>query len=209
MIFVIIFYVILSCMYIFSILTIVKKDDVPFFNKIAENTAFNVIGVGSTVVIIWFVIPFVPQNFLRGDFMLILNIVGVVLIILGCLNFIWLFQLKRGVGGQEMDKLLTSGAYGFSRHPIYLGHLMVFYGILLISGGFDALILSPILILLEIMAAKTEEKYSIGKTFKEEYEVYKKKVPMFLKWWIFLIISIGFISFLLISLNLGYLTIQV
>ena len=188
---------------------IIKKEKIDFFKKILNNRIFNVAIVIGWIIVVLLLIPFSPQILITGEFTQVLDIIGQILVVLGIINFIWLFMQKRGIGAEEMGKLLNKGAYGISRHPIYLSHLLIFYGLVFISGGFDALILSPLLIVLEIMSAKSEEKYSIGKTFKDQYEEYKKEVPMFLKWWIFVILCVIFIVFLLISLNLGYLTIQI
>jgi len=136
-----------------------------------------------------------------------LDIIGQILVILGIINFVWLFVQKRGIGAQEMGKLLTKGAYGISRHPIYLSHMLIYFGLVFERGAFEALIISPLVIVNYILTAKIEEKFSIGKIFKNEYEIYKKRVPMFMKWWIFLIICVSFLAFLIFSFNSGLLQI--
>ncbi len=187
---------------------IIKKDKIQHFKKILDNTIFNVFIVIGWVVFVLILIPFSPQRLLIGEFIAIFDLIGQILVILGIINFIWLFLQKKRIGAQEMEKLLTKGAYGISRHPIYLSHMLIFFGLVFERGAFDALILSPILIIIYILTAKIEEIYSIGKTFKEEYKEYKKKVPMFIRWWIFLIIFVILITFLLISFNFGSLKIQ-
>ncbi len=186
---------------------IIKKEKIGIVKKLLNNTIFNVAIVIGWIIIVLFLIPFSPQRLITGEFTQILDIIGQILIILGIINFIWLFFQKRGIGAQEMGKLLTKGSYGISRHPIYLGHMLIFFGLVFERGAFEALVLSPIVILIYILTAKFEEIYSIGKTFKEEYEIYRKKVPMFMKWWLFLIICSSFVGFLLVSFNLGFLEI--
>ncbi|MFO7795457.1 MAG: methyltransferase family protein [Promethearchaeati archaeon] len=186
---------------------VIKKENIKYFKKILDNSLFNLLTVIGWIIFIFFLIPFSPQAKLVGEGMLILNFVGQILIISGFLIFIWLFIKKRGLGAQEMDKLLTKGAYGFSRHPIYLGHMLIFYGLIFEIGALDSLILSPIIILIYIATAKIEEIYSIGKTFKEQYSDYQKKVPIFLKWWIILILCIIFISYFTISISYEFLII--
>ena len=159
------------------------------------------------IIVVLLLIPFSPQRLITGEFTQILDIIGQILVILGIINFIWLFMQKRGIGAEEMGKLLTKGAYGISRHPIYLSHMLIYFGIVFERGAFEALIISPIVIIIYILTARIEEKFSIGKIFKEEYEIYRKKVPMFMKWWLFLIICGTFIIFLLFSLNFGFLQI--
>jgi len=186
---------------------IIKKEKINFFKKILNSTIFNATIVIGWIIVVLLLIPFSPQRLITGEFTQILDIIGQILVILGIVNFIWLFIQKRGIGAQEMGQLLTKGAYGISRHPIYLSHMLIYFGLVFERGAFEALILSPILIIIYIITAKIEERFSIGKIFKEEYEIYRKKVPMFMKWWLFLIICGIFIAFLLFSFNFGLLQI--
>ena len=192
----------------FTLAMVIKKDKIQALKKIHDNKIANIIFVVIWVIFILILIPLSPQAIFYGESMFFINIIGQILIILGILNFIWLFIQKRGIGAQEMDKLLTTGAYGFCRHPIYLSHILIYFGLILERGALDALLLSPIIIMIYMITAKVEEKYSIGKVFKEEYEVYKKRTPMILKWWIFLIIFVIFIVYFFISLNLKLLEIN-
>jgi len=186
---------------------VINKEKIEYFKKILDNSLFNLLIVIGWIIFIFFLIPFSPQAKLIGEGMFILNLIGQILIISGVLIFIWLFIKKRGLGAQEMDKLLTKGAYGFSRHPIYLGHMLIFYGLIFEIGAFDTLLLSPIIVILYLITAKIEEIYSIGKIFKDQYYDYRKKVPMFLKWWIILILCIIFISYFTISISYEFLII--
>ncbi|TFG24137.1 MAG: DUF1295 domain-containing protein, partial [Promethearchaeota archaeon] len=180
---------------------IVEKEKIALFKKILDNSVFNIVVVISWVVIIIILIPFSSQILISGDLVFILDLLGQILVILGILNFIWLFFQKRGVGAQEMGKLLTKGAYGVSRHPIYLSHMLIYCGLVFERGAFEALIIFPLIIIIYIITAKIEEKFSIGKTYKDEYDIYRKQVPMFMKWWLFLIFCSLFITFLVISVN--------
>jgi len=186
---------------------IIKKEKNNFFKKIINNRIFNVAIVIGWIIVVLLLIPFSPQGLITGGFTQILDIIGQILVILGIINFIWLFMQKRGIGAEEMGKLLTKGAYGISRHPIYLSHMLIYFGLVFERGAFEALIISPILVIIYILTARIEEKFSIGKIFTEEYEIYRKKVPMFMKWWLFLIICGAFIIFLVFSLNFGFLQI--
>lgn len=209
MIILILFLTIFIVMWLFYQIIVVKKETNQKLKKIHDNTIFNIIMVMLWCIFVFLILPFSPQSLFYGDMMLLINIIGLILIILGGLNLIWLFMQKRGIGGQEMDKLLTTGAYGLCRHPIYLSHMLIFYGLIFVVGAFDALILSPIIIILYIITARTEEVYSIGKIFKEEYENYRNSVPMLLKWWLFLTFCTVFILFFLLSLNFGFLEILI
>ena len=186
---------------------IIKKENNNFFKKILTNRIFNVVIVIAWIIVVIILIPFSPQRLITGEFTQILDLIGQILVILGIINFVWLFIQKRGIGAEEMDRLLTKGAYGISRHPIYLSHMLIYFGLVFERGAFEALTISPIVVIIYILTARIEEKYSIGKVFKGEYEIYRKKVPMFMKWWLFLIICGIFIIFLLVSFNFGFLQI--
>ena len=201
MIYPFIFLMIFLGFWCFTLTMVIKKDKIQILKKIHDNKITNTLFVVVWVIFIMILIPFSPQRLLIGESMNYINIAGQILIILGVLNFIWLFMQKRGIGAQEMDILLTTGAYGFCRHPIYLSHILIFFGLVFERGSFDTLLLSPIIIIFYIVTAKIEEKYSIGKIFKEEYEDYQKKTTMFLKWWIGLILTTTFIIFLVILFN--------
>jgi len=186
---------------------IIKKEKNDLFKKILNNRIFNVVIVIAWIFVVLILIPFCPQIIITGDFTQILDTFGQILVILGIINFIWLFMQKRGIGAEEMGRLLTKGAYGISRHPIYLSHMLIYFGLVFERGALEALVISPLLIVIYIITARIEEKFSVGKIFKDEYEDYKKRVPMFMKWWLFLIICVSFLAFLIISFNLGLLQI--
>ena len=191
----ILIFVIWAIVWLVIQIMIVKKEKNETFKKILDNRIFNILIVVAWIVVVLILIPFCSQIIISGDFTQILDIFGQILVILGIINFVWLFVQKRGIGAQEMGKLLTKGAYGISRHPIYLSHMLIYFGLVFERGAFEALIISPLVIVNYILTAKIEEKFSIGKIFKNEYEIYKKRVPMFMKWWIFLIICVSFLSF--------------
>lgn len=187
---------------------VIKKEQIDFFKKLHDNTIFNVIIVIIWVGLVCIVIPLSPQSNFHGEISWIFDIAGQIFILLGIINLILLFKQKRKIGAQQMEQLLTTGAYGFCRHPIYLSHMLFFFGHVFEKGALDALLLSPIIIILYVLQAKIEENYSIGKVFKDDYENYKKKTPMYLKWWIFVFLVTIFIIAFTYSLNHGFLEIE-
>ena len=115
---------------------IIKKEKNDLFKKILNNRIFNVVIVIAWIIVVILLIPFSPQIIITGEFTQILDIFGQILVILGIINFIWLFVQKRGIGAQEMGRLLTKGAYGISRHPIYLSHMLIYFGLVFERGAF-------------------------------------------------------------------------
>jgi protein-S-isoprenylcysteine O-methyltransferase Ste14 len=80
------------------------------------------------------------------------------------------------------DQLVTKGIYAQTRHPQYLGFLLLTAGIDVLWVTFSTLLLWPILVFLYYRLAKEEEQ-KMEEKFGEEYREYKKSVPRFLPKW--------------------------
>ncbi len=76
-------------------------------------------------------------------------------------------------------RIVKTGIYSHVRHPQYLGGLLAHVGITLLLSAFYSLIYTPILMIIIYIIAQKEEKELINE-FGEEYEEYRKKVPMFI-----------------------------
>jgi protein-S-isoprenylcysteine O-methyltransferase Ste14 len=75
-----------------------------------------------------------------------------------------------------VSSIVTSGVYGFSRNPIYLGFLLMVIGIPLNFGTYWGMILAPIFILFcNKLVIEHEEAY-LEKKFGERYTSYKSRV---------------------------------
>ncbi|MHA2001825.1 MAG: methyltransferase family protein [Promethearchaeota archaeon] len=81
---------------------------------------------------------------------------------------------------REPPCVITKGSFRFSRHPIYLGSLMVYFGISLASLSVIGLLYFIITFFFYNYIAKYEEGKLIQK-FSTEYEDYMKKVPRWIK----------------------------
>lgn len=77
------------------------------------------------------------------------------------------------------EKVVSSGLYSIIRHPQYFGGILAHIGITFLFSSFFSLITTPIVIILNLLISWKEEKELI-KEFGNEYEDYKKKVPMFI-----------------------------
>jgi len=77
------------------------------------------------------------------------------------------------------EKVVSSGLYSIIRHPQYFGGILAHMGITFLFSSFYSLITTPIVIILNLLISWKEEKELI-KEFGNEYEDYKKKVPMFI-----------------------------
>jgi protein-S-isoprenylcysteine O-methyltransferase Ste14 len=70
----------------------------------------------------------------------------------------------------------TGGVYRFSRHPIYISHFLVFFGIGIASASWLFLLLSVILLLLRRKIMIREEDLTLEK-YGDSYDEYLQKTP--------------------------------
>ena len=110
-------------------------------------------------------------------------IIGIVLIVIGELLRMWAVSYAGGitrttkVGASE---LCTSGPYGYTRNPLYIGNMIIYTGVVFIAGSID--IISMLLItwgffvLQYYMIINLEEKTLLS-IFGNEYNKYMKNVP--------------------------------
>ena len=106
---------------------------------------------------------------------------GIILVILGIALNIWtdkLFKNKKTTVKpyEKPSQLITNGPFKISRHPMYLGMLLILIGITIFLGSIIT-ILFPIIfvMLMEILFIPFEEK-NIEEIFKNEFLSYKKRV---------------------------------
>jgi protein-S-isoprenylcysteine O-methyltransferase Ste14 len=75
--------------------------------------------------------------------------------------------------------LVTTGIYAHTRHPQYLGILLISGALILMMTTIPTLIMFPIMVYAYYRLARNEEKLMVKK-FGNEYLQYKRKVPMLL-----------------------------
>ncbi len=75
------------------------------------------------------------------------------------------------------DKIVTKGVYSIVRHPQYLGGLLAQVGISFLLSAWYSLLSTPLMAVTIYLISWKEEEELI-KEFGNEYEDYKKKVPM-------------------------------
>jgi len=109
------------------------------------------------------------------------NYVGIVLILFGVIINVWadaLFKKNEiNVKPHEVPvKLLVSGPFRMSRHPMYLGMTSILLGVAILLGSLVTFIFPMIfVVVMEIVFIPLEEK-NLEKNFGEKYLAYKKKV---------------------------------
>jgi protein-S-isoprenylcysteine O-methyltransferase Ste14 len=109
--------------------------------------------------------------------MMISMLIGYLLLLLGIGLFIQ--GLREPFRAREAKRLATEGLYGLVRHPQYTGLFVGLFG----EGAVHwpaifSVTLFPIIVLAYVLLAYREERKLIGK-FGEQYEEYRRRVPMF------------------------------
>ncbi len=77
------------------------------------------------------------------------------------------------------EKVVSTGIYSHVRHPQYLGGMLSHMGMTFFLSGLGSLLLTPIVILINFVIARKEEMEMV-REFGEDYEEYKRQVPMFI-----------------------------
>lgn len=80
----------------------------------------------------------------------------------------------------SVSEIVTSGVYGLSRNPIYLGFACLLIGFPFIFGIYWGLILSPLFIILMTTLVIQHEEVYLAKKFGEVYTSYKSRVRRWL-----------------------------
>lgn len=80
----------------------------------------------------------------------------------------------------EATALVTSGAFRFSRNPMYLGMVFVLLGTALIVGTGAGLLVAPVFMLIIQYRFILDEERMMHDVFGEEFEDYRRRVRRWL-----------------------------
>jgi methanethiol S-methyltransferase len=111
---------------------------------------------------LWFTLP--TMMIIGGA----ITVFGLLLIAAG-----W-YQVYRGAG-----KLVTGGLYRYSRHPQYVGILLVTFGWIIHWPTVLTILMWPVLVVVYYRLAREEEGW-VAKQDPEAFEEYRRKTPMFI-----------------------------
>lgn len=78
------------------------------------------------------------------------------------------------IQSERKQQVISSGVYGFVRHPMYLGGILLFIGTPLLLGSLFGIALGLIMTILLAFRTLGEEKMMLGEL--DGYEAYQKKV---------------------------------
>ncbi len=110
--------------------------------------------------------------------MLISMLLGYMLLFIGIGIFLqgWR-QLYRA---RQNNQLITTGLYGFVRHPQYTGLFLALFGEGIVHWPtLFSVAIFPIIVLSYILLARSEERKVVGQ-FGDAYRAYRARVPMFI-----------------------------
>jgi protein-S-isoprenylcysteine O-methyltransferase Ste14 len=101
--------------------------------------------------------------------------------IIGVLAFVEFKRARASVNPKGSTKsIVTTGIYGYTRNPIYLGFVFMLIGLPLNMGTYWGIILVwPLVTFMNNMTIKHEEAY-LEKKFGEAYTSYKSRVRRWL-----------------------------
>jgi protein-S-isoprenylcysteine O-methyltransferase Ste14 len=84
------------------------------------------------------------------------------------------------VPSETAATLVTSGPYKITRNPIYIGFILVYFGLsIVLTSLWILILLIPVLFILQRGVVEREEAY-LDREFGEAYRKYKAKVPRWL-----------------------------
>jgi protein-S-isoprenylcysteine O-methyltransferase Ste14 len=78
---------------------------------------------------------------------------------------------------RESPKVITESVFSVVRHPIYLGSILSFLGLVITTLSILSFIIWLIIVVFYYYVSRHEEKLLLAK-FGKEYEDYMRKVPM-------------------------------
>jgi protein-S-isoprenylcysteine O-methyltransferase Ste14 len=83
---------------------------------------------------------------------------------------------ESGDKGESKGALIESGMYAFVRHPEFLGHMLIFVALVLITQYWASILLGVMLVVLLYLTMLEEEKGNLEK-FGDAYKRYMRRVP--------------------------------
>jgi len=133
------------------------------------------LGYQNIYTLTYFLVELVGENLFALIFHLFILPLSSAIMLVGMLLII--FGWKKIHKAQ--NQIVTSGIYGYIRHPQYLGFLLLTSGMNIQWITLPTLLLWPAIVVLYYRLAKEEDR-KMEEKFGEEYQKYKNTVPMFI-----------------------------
>jgi len=136
------------------------------------------------LIIIFQILAAIYTPLPKNTFNFILIIAGCAMYITGFVLAFWARNVMKqswGVPGEHSAKqkrLVTAGPFVFTRNPIYLGFLLLYFGYAVAIQSWLIILRIPLVIYFYKSAVK--EEANLTKIFGKEYLMYKAHVPRFI-----------------------------
>jgi len=140
--------------------------------------------IGQLILLIVFLIVWIGDSFFyhKSTFLSVYLPLYVRLVLLMIIEICAISLMRAGHAVihdvEPSPNIVSSGAFRFVRHPLYLGCILFYAGLLLATLSLLSLIVFGGIFIFYNYIASYEEKFLEDK-FHEEYSIYKEKTP---KW---------------------------
>jgi protein-S-isoprenylcysteine O-methyltransferase Ste14 len=142
--------------------------------------------LGQLILLVIFLIVWIADSFIfnystgLAKFIPLYIKLPVAIGVLFCAGYLARIGLKIVFGEvREEPVIIREGVFNIVRHPIYLGAILIYIGLFLLTISIVSLIVLIIIILFYHFIARYEENLLLQQ-FGKDYEKYKKEVPMWL-----------------------------
>ena len=116
----------------------------------------------------------------RSAFALIIGIVGFAIALAGVLSFRRADTTVNPLTPEATTAMVTSGIYRFTRHPMYLGFLLVLTGWAIYLSTFLAFVFLPLFVWYINRFQIVPEERALGAKFSDAFTAYKSSVRRWL-----------------------------
>lgn len=106
-------------------------------------------------------------------------LLGIPVLVVGVILFLWGFTTlgAKNTSGVQ-DGFHRDGAYRFTRNPQYLGDMLLFAGLAMVSNSLYLLVVNALLALVFLLTPFSEEVW-LEEQYDEAYLAYKRETPRF------------------------------
>jgi protein-S-isoprenylcysteine O-methyltransferase Ste14 len=177
-----------------ALITIILWPVVPLFWIPVHGLSrfFKKLGIFTYIMPLVTWLPLAYAIYFNSDFMLrftiqmpvVVNIIGIVLLTIGTILQLWTGKLLGLLGlmglpeisTKQESQIVARGAFAIVRHPTYLAHTLMFFGIFMMTEVITVGILTFLdFVIVNAVIIPLEEKELLNR-FGKEYEEYQKLV---------------------------------
>lgn len=140
--------------------------------------------LGQIILLIIFLIIWISDSFFFKYSTISTDVIpNSIRLILGIpILFISGYLAKKGLGivfgeAPEKPEVIEKGVFKIVRHPIYLGSILLYLGMIILTCSIASAVVWIIIIVFYYCISKYEEKL-LKEKFGQEYKNYMKRVPM-------------------------------